>query len=244
MNSRVPYAGRRRLTLCFAFPHRLPGASIVQTSEDLPFYSVGEEIAHSITHGIGFFLSLGGFVALVAAAALHGDFWHITGAAIYGLTMSILYAASTLYHAMPSGRTKRFFQRMDHAAIFLLIAGTYTPFTLVSLRGSWGWTLFGVIWSLALFGIALQIVLPHHSKRLSLALYLAMGWIGVIAIEPLLRSVHPDGLMLLLLGGIAYTVGVIFYAWERLPFNHAVWHLFVLAGSACHFSCVMGYVIQ
>ena len=211
--------------------------------DTLPRYSLGEEIAHATTHGLGLLLSIAGFATLVAAAALRGDAWHVTGAAIFGATLVLLFTASTLYHAITHRGAKRVFQRLDHAAIFLLIAGTYTPFTLVNLRGAWGWTLLGLVWSLAILGIVLQTAAPQRTRRLSLALYLAMGWMVVIAAEPLVKSVHPDGLALLVLGGLIYTLGVVFYAWQRLPYNHAIWHVFVLAGSACHFSCVLGYVI-
>jgi hemolysin III len=204
-------------------------------------YSVGEEVAHALTHGLGLVASIGGLVTLVVAAWLRGDAWHIVGVSIFGTTLVLLYAASTLYHGTRSPRVKRLFQRFDHAAIFLLIAGTYTPFTLVSLRGGWGWTLLAIVWGLAILGILLEVA--GHSRRISVALHLAMGWLLLIAIEPLARSMHPDGLLLLALGGMAYTLGVVFYAWQRLPYNHAVWHLFVMAGSACHFACVLGYVI-
>jgi hemolysin III len=206
-------------------------------------YSLGEEVAHSVTHGLGLLLSLWGLTILVAAASLRGDVWHIVGCSIFGTTLVLLYAASTLYHATPGSRAKNVFQRFDHAAIFLLIAGTYTPFALVSLRGSWGWTLLALVWGLAILGIVLQVTVPSWAKRISVPLYLVMGWLGVVAAEPLARSVHPDGLTLLILGGVTYTLGVIFYAWRRLPYNHAVWHVFVMAGSVCHFSCVLGYVI-
>ena len=206
-----------------------------------PLYSVGEEVAHALTHGLGLVASVGGLVTLVVAAWLRGDAWHIVGVSIFGATLVLLYAASTLYHGIRNPRVKRFFQRLDHAAIFLLIAGTYTPFTLVSLRGGWGWTLLAIVWGLAILGIVLEVAV--HTRRISVALHLAMGWLAVIAAEPLLRSVHPDGLLLLALGGVAYTLGVVFYAWQRLPYHHAVWHLFVMAGSTCHFACVLGYVI-
>ena len=206
-----------------------------------PLYSVGEEVAHALTHGVGLVASVGGLVTLVAAAWLRGDAWHIVGGSIFGTTLVLLYATSTLYHGIRSPRVKRLFQRLDHAAIFLLIAGTYTPFTLVSLRGGWGWTLLAIVWGLAILGIVLEVA--GHTRRVSLALHLAMGWLVVIAAEPLARSMHPDGLLLLALGGMAYTLGVVFYAWQRLPYHHAVWHLFVMAGSACHFTCVLGYVI-
>jgi hemolysin III len=207
-----------------------------------PAYTLGEELVHAITHGLGLVASIVGLAALVIAASLSGDAWHVVGAAIFGTTLVLLYTASTFYHGISAPRAKRVFQRLDHAAIFLLIAGTYTPFTLVSLRGPWGWSLLAVVWSLAILGIALQAWAPNRT-RLYLVLYLAMGWMGVIAWAPLVRTLDPDGLSLLVLGGVAYSVGALFYAWERLPYNHAIWHLFVLAGSACHFSCVLGYVI-
>ncbi len=208
-----------------------------------PRYTVGEEIAHAVTHGVGLVLSIAGLVTLVVMATMRGDAWHILGCAVFGATLVLLYGASTLYHGIRHAHAKRFLQRLDHAAIFLLIAGTFTPFALVSLRGGWGWTLLGLVWSLALLGITLQVVVPAWARYLSVPLPLAMGWLALIALEPLARSLHPDGLALLVAGGAAYTLGVVFYAWRRLPFNHAVWHAFVMVGSACHFSCVLGYVL-
>jgi len=215
----------------------------VQDHARLPLYTVGEEIAHVITHGLGLLLSLAGMAVLMVAAWLRGDAWHLVGCAVFGTTLVLLYAASTLYHGVPSPPAKRVLRKLDHAAVYLLIAGTYTPFTLVTLRGSWGWTLLALVWGLAILGIVLQVALPRRARRPAVPLYLAMGWLIVIALEPLVRSVHSAGLVLLILGGLAYTLGVVFYAWQRLPYNHAVWHVFVLAGSICHFSCVLGYVI-
>jgi hemolysin III len=167
----------------------------------------------------------------------------VVSAAVFGATLVVLYTASTLYHSITHPRAKRVLRFIDHVAIFLLIAGTYTPFTLVSLRGPWGWALFGVVWGLALAGIAGQSQLLHRWTGLSLVLYIAMGWAAVVAAGPLLTAVAPGGLLLLLLGGIAYTAGIAFYAWRRLRYSHAVWHGFVLAGSACHFFAVLFYVI-
>jgi hemolysin III len=206
-------------------------------------YTVGEELAHTLTHGVGLLLSLGGLAALLVAASLRGDAWHVLGCAVFGATLVLLYAASTLYHALRSPRAKRVFQRLDHAAIFALIAGTYTPFTLANLRGSVGWTLLALVWGLAALGISLEATLPGRTRRVSVALHLVMGWLIVVAAEPLVHAVQPDGLVLLVVGGVSYTLGVVFYAWRRLPYHHAIWHLFVLVGSACHFSCVLGYVI-
>jgi len=206
-------------------------------------YSLAEEITHGITHGVGLALSLAGLATLLVAASLRGDAWHLVGCAVFGTTLVLLYAASTLYHSLPRGRAKQVFQRLDHAAIFLLIAGTYTPFALVSLRGTLGWALLAAVWSLAALGIALVTTIPQRVRHVSLVLQLVMGWLAVLALEPLTRALHADGLALLVAGGLAYSLGAVFYAWRRLPYNHAVWHLFVLAGSACHFSCVQGYVI-
>jgi len=208
-----------------------------------PLYTAGEEIAHVVTHGLGLVLSLGGLVVLVVTASLRGNAWHVAGCAIFGATLVLLYAASTLYHGTSGPRAKRVLRQLDRSAVYLLIAGTYTPFTLVNLRGSWGWTLLALVWGLAILGIALQVAIPRRVNRAALLLYLAMGWLIVIALGPLVRSVHSGGLVLLVLGGLTYTLGVVFYAWRRLPYNHAVWHVFVLVGSICHFSCVLGYVI-
>jgi hemolysin III len=215
----------------------------VQDHSRLPFYTLGEEIAHAVTHGVGFVLSVVGLVALVLAASVRGDAWHVVGCAVFGASLVLLYAASTLYHAIRNPGAKQILRRLDHAAIFLLIAGTYTPFTLVNLNGGWGWTLLVVVWGLAILGIALQLTIPRAARRVSVPLYLAMGWLVVVAFGPLVRSVQPEGVVLLVLGGVIYTLGVIFYAWSRLPYSHAVWHVFVLAGSACHVSCVLSYVI-
>jgi len=208
-----------------------------------PCFTLGEEIAHAVTHGLGLVLSIAGVAVLMAAASVRGDAWHVVSCAVFGATLVLLYAASTLYHGVHHRRAKRMLQQLDHAAIFLLIAGSYTPFALVTLRGGWGWTLLALVWGLAVLGIALQVARRSRVSRPLVPIYLVMGWLAVIVIGPLVRSLHSEGLVLLFLGGIAYTLGVVFFAWRRLPYNHAVWHLFVLAGSACHFSCVLGYVI-
>ena len=210
------------------------------TSEE---YSLAEEIAHTVTHGVGILLSIGALVVLVVFSALYGDAWHITSSSIYGATLILLYAASTLYHGISHPRAKPVLRQLDHAAIFLLIAGTYTPFTLVSLRGPWGWTLFGLVWGIALIGVWLELLGPARLRRGSMVLYLGLGWLVVVAIKPMLSAVEPGGLWLLVLGGLSYTVGAIFYAWDRLSFNHAIWHLFVLLGSILHFFSVFFYVL-
>ncbi len=205
-------------------------------------HSLAEEIAHAATHGLGLILSLAGCAALIFFT-WGADPRHVIGAAVFGATLVLLYAASTLYHALPAGRAKDVFQRMDHAAIFLLIAGSYTPFTLVSLRGDWGIGLLATVWALAVVGVVLATALPRRTRRFSVVLCLAMGWLAALAAGPLSRALPAQAIALLVAGGAAYTLGVVFYAWRR-PFNHAVWHVFVLAGSACHFACVLGYVIR
>ncbi len=209
----------------------------------LPRYTVREEIAHSLTHGLGLALSIAGGVTLIAMAGVYGDVRHVVSCTVFVASLILLYAASTLYHGVGHGPAKQFLQKLDHTAIYLLIAGTYTPFTLVSLGGTLGFTLFAAVWGLAGLGIALDLQQPKGARYLSTPLQLAMGWLVVVALEPLASALTPDGFALLVAGGLAYTVGVVFYAWDRLPFNHAVWHVCVLTGSACHFSCVMGYVL-
>ncbi len=206
-------------------------------------YTTAEEIAHGITHGLGALLSVAALTIMVAFATLKGTAWHIVGCSIFGGTLVLMYTASTLYHSIPLERAKRVLRVVDHSAIYLLIAGTYTPFLLVNLRGAWGWTLLGLIWSLAIAGVILKVAGSNRFRSVSLAFYLLMGWLVVIAVKPLLQSVELGGLLLLASGGLAYTVGVVFYAWRRLPYNHAIWHLFVLTGSALHFFAVLFYVV-
>ena len=206
-------------------------------------YTAGEEIANSLTHGVGALLAIAGLSALVTLAVLRGDVWHVVSCSIYGGSMVVLYTASTLYHGVTSPRAKNVLQVFDHAAIFLLIAGTYTPFTLVTLRGPWGWSVFGVVWGLAAAGIFLEIVFSGRWPALSLVLYIAMGWVAVVAVRPLLAALPPGGLVLLLLGGLSYTGGIGFYACKKLPYGHAIWHLFVLAGTVLHFFAILFYVV-
>ncbi|QYZ65496.1 MAG: hemolysin III [Gammaproteobacteria bacterium (ex Lamellibrachia satsuma)] len=206
-------------------------------------YSLGEEIAHAVTHGVGIPLSIAGLVILVTFSSLYGDAWHIISSTVYGVTLILCYTASTLYHGIPLPRAKQLLRQLDHASIFLLIAGTYTPFTLVNLRGPWGWTLFGLVWGIALAGMALELIARKRYKRLSISLYLGLGWLVVIAIQPMLESVGTGGLLLLLAGGLCYSLGVIFYVWKRLAYHHAVWHLFVLGGSIFHFFSILFYVV-
>jgi len=206
-------------------------------------YSVKEEIAHSVTHGIGALMSVIGLVMLIVYSTKYGDAWHIVSSSTYGLTLIALYTSSTLYHSVTIPDLKKVLQRLDHAAIFLLIAGTYTPFTLVNLRGDWGWTLFGMVWSIAIAGMIMELIVKKRYQRISIGLYLGLGWLVMIAIEPMITNVAPGGLILLLVGGLFYSLGVIFYVWKTLVYHHAIWHLFVLAGSASHFFAVFLYVI-
>jgi hemolysin III len=202
-----------------------------------------EELANGITHGIGLALSLVGLVILVTLSVLNGSAWHVAGCTTFGVTLVMLYAASTLYHSLRTPRFKRVLKILDHAAIYLLIAGTYTPFTLVNLRGFWGWTLFGLVWSMSAFGILWKLFHVDRFQIVSTILYLAMGWVAVIAIKPLLAAVPTAGILWLLAGGLFYTVGVLFFAWKRIPYNHAIWHVFVMAGSICHYFAVLFYVL-
>ena len=206
-------------------------------------YSLGEEIAHSVTHGVGILLAITGLTVLVAFAALRGDRWHVVGSAVFGATLVLLYTASTLYHSIPGFRAKKVLQILDHSAIYLLIAGTYTPFALVNLRGSWGWTLLGTLWGLAVLGIVLAAVAPNRFRLLSLILYVAMGWSAVVVAGPMLENIGTGGIALLVAGGLAYTLGIAFYLMHRLPYHHMIWHLMVVAGSVLHYFAVLFYVI-
>ena len=202
-------------------------------------YTVREEIANSVTHGIGILLSIAGMALLIVFATMYGNAWHIVSFSIFGSTLIFLYLASTLYHSLPNPSIKMIFKRIDHSAIFLLIAGTYTPFTLIHMRGAWGWTIFGIIWALALAGIILKIFTVNRFRKSSLILYIAMGWLCVIAFKEMITKIPALSLTLLMIGGIFYTSGVVFYAWKKLPYGHAIWHLFVLSGSTLHFLAVL-----
>lgn len=204
--------------------------------------TLGEEIANGITHGIGAALSLAALVILVVFASLYGDAWRVVSFSIYGATLFILYLASTLYHSFQNKRVKHFFNILDHSSIFLLIAGTYTPITLISMRGPWGWTLFGLIWGMAIIGILSKVFFINRFKMLSVALYIGMGWLILIAVRPMLEMVPAGLIKWIVIGGLCYTFGVIFYAIKRVPYFHFVWHLFVLAGSITHFIGIFFYL--
>ena len=202
-----------------------------------------EEIFNSVTCGIGFCLSVAALVVLVVSASLEGDVWRIVSAGIYGASLVTLFLFSTLYHCTASKKAKRVFEILDHCAIYVLIAGTYTPFALVTLRGSWGWSLFGIVWGLAFFGILFKIVFSVRFRVFSSIVYLLMGWLIVIALLPLSQHLAHRGIAWLAAGGVIYSAGVLFYAWRRLPFSHTIWHFFVLAGCACHFFAVLFFVL-
>ncbi len=209
-----------------------------------PAYTRRDDIASAVTHGLGAILSAAGMGVLLALAVLRGDAWRVVSCSIYGASLLLLYLSSTLYHAFPGPRAKRVFQVIDHSAIYVLIAGTYTPFLLVNLRGGWGWSLFAVVWALTAAGIVFQVFFAGRFRLLHTLIYLGMGWLVVVAARPLLGRVPLAGLVLLLCGGLAYSVGVIFYLVRRLPYHHALWHLFVLAGSVLHYLAVLFTVLR
>jgi hemolysin III len=205
-------------------------------------HSRGEEIANSVSHGLGLVAALVATPFLIGHAARQGDTGFIVGASIFAATMVLLYLASTLYHALPIGHAKRVFRIIEHSAIFLLIAGTYTPFTLGVLRGAWGWTLLGLVWGIAMAGVALKALNRLTHPILTTILYLLMGWLIVIAAQPLSERVPESGLLWLIAGGLAYTIGVVFFAFDsRLRYGHFIWHLFVMAGTTSHYFAVLWY---
>jgi hemolysin III len=206
-------------------------------------YSVGEEIAHSITHGIGAALSVAGLVFLVLKGINSGDPWRLVSGTVYGVSLVLLYTVSTLYHSFPWPRIKKVFQTLDHAAIYVLIAGSYTPFALVTLRGSGGEWMCAILWTIAIAGILSEVLWASRPRWLSVVVYLGMGWLSVVMIKPMLALLAPQGIWLLVAGGLSYTVGTIAYVSKRVPYLHAVWHLFVFAGSLLHFLAIAIYVI-
>lgn len=223
-------------------------AANIQGSESDPMsaaatYTPREELANSLTHGLGIVLSVAGLSLMVTFSTLHGDAWHVTSTAIFGASLIALYTASTLYHSFRAPALKLVLRKFDHAAIFLLIAGTYTPFLLISLRGNWGWSLFGVIWGLAVAGITLKFWFAGRFRVISTLIYLGMGWLVLIVFKPLLLALPTAGVGWLIAGGACYSVGTVFYLAKRLPYHHAVWHLFVLGGSVCHWVAVFYYVV-
>lgn len=213
--------------------------TLVWTSE----YTLGEEIANALTHGAGAVLSAAGMSALIFYAAMGADPWRIASVTVFGITLLLMYLTSTLYHAIPHPKLKDFFRVADHCAIYLLIAGTYTPFLLVSMRGPWGWSLFIFLWSVAVAGCVFKFFFTGRFNKTSTALYLAMGWTVVVALKPMLEMVPQGALIPLAIGGLLYSLGTIFYLWDQLPFNHAIWHVFVLGGSAAHFFAILFWIV-
>ncbi len=202
-------------------------------------HSIPEEIGNSVTHGIGTLLSIAGLVLLVVQAVRFGNAWNVVSYSIFGSTMVLLYLTSTLYHGIQHPGVKALLKKFDHSAIFLLIAGTYTPFLLVSLRGDWGWSLFGIIWGLAICGIVFKFLFIEKFKILSVFLYIIMGWLVVIVFPKIIQNISTSSLTFLIIGGVSYTLGTIFYGWRKLPFAHVIWHFFVLGGTIMHFFAVL-----
>lgn len=205
-------------------------------------YSVGEEIANAVTHGLGVVFSIVALTLMVGAAALRGDGWSLASGIVFGITLLTLYTASTLYHAIPHPGARHIFKVIDHAAIYLLIAGSYTPFCLGPLRAAGGWWLFGIVWGLAVIGVSAEAFWTYRPRWLSAAVYLLMGWLVIFMIKPVSQALPGPGLWLLVSGGLSYTLGTAFYILKRVPYFHAVWHLWVLGGSVCHFLAVLMYV--
>lgn len=204
---------------------------------------IREEIASALTHGLGAVTALGASAVLITLAAIYGDGWQLASAIVFGIALLLLYTASTLYHAIQHPVAKGRLKIFDHCAIYILIAGTYTPFTLIGLRGPWGWGLFTAIWALAVFGVIFKLFYTGRFKKLSTAIYIAMGWLVIVAIKPMWASLDGWTLGWLFAGGVFYTLGTVFYHREQLPYSHAIWHLFVIAGSVCHFVSVTEQIL-
>ena len=215
----------------------------MNSAQQVPEYSVFEEVIHAATHGVGVLLSIAGLSWMLYLSIAAADPWRIVASSIYGATLIALFLASTVYHSMHASRHREIFKLLDHCAIYLLIAGTYTPFLLVAMRTDTGWWLFGTIWALATAGIVKKLWFRHRFPKLALFSYLAMGWLVVVAAPQMAEAIGPNGMAWLVAGGISYSVGAVFYALERMPFNHAVWHVFVLGGGVCHFLGVVWHVL-
>ncbi|WP_413379667.1 PAQR family membrane homeostasis protein TrhA [Alkalihalobacillus sp. 1P02AB] len=206
-------------------------------------FSKSEEIANAITHGIGAILSVAALVLLIVFSSLYGTAWHIVSFTIYGVTMLLLYISSTMLHSLPKGKGKDVFEILDHASIYLFIAGTYTPLMFIVVQGSLGWTIFGIVWGLAITGIVFKAYFVKRYLFVSTLFYIAMGWLVIIAINPIIEGLPTMGLYLLVGGGLSYTIGTVFYMWRGFKFHHAIWHLFVLAGSIMHFLLIFFFVL-
>ncbi|WP_456278704.1 PAQR family membrane homeostasis protein TrhA [Bacillus sp. AK128] len=206
-------------------------------------FTKGEEIANSITHGIGGLLSIAGLVVLIVFSSLYGTAWHVVSFTLFGTTMVLLYTASTLVHSFPPGKVKDFFEILDHSSIYFFIAGTYTPFLFIAVKGWLGWTLFGVVWGLAIGGTIFKSFFVKKYLHMSTLLYVLLGWMIVFAWKPLAENLPGNGLTLLVVGGVLYTLGAIFYVWRGFKYHHAIWHIFVIGGSAAHFFAVLFYLL-
>lgn len=207
-------------------------------------YTLGEEIFNSVTHGVSGLLAIAGTAVLIVFAAICSDAWGVVSSAVYGASLILLYTMSTLYHALTNRRAKSFFRIMDHDTIFFLIAGTYTPITLIPLRGAYGWVLFGVVWGAAILGIVMNSVDLERFRKPSVVCYVAMGWVVVFAIKPMLKSCTPLSLWFLLIGGLCYTGGIIFYAMKSKKYFHSIWHIFTIAGSVFHYFSVLSMIVS
>jgi hemolysin III len=217
-------------------------AETASTGLEIVRQQLREEIANSISHGIAAIFAVIGLVLLLRHATMFQDVWQAVGFSLYGGSLTLVFVSSTIYHAVQHPPLKRVFRILDHCAIFLLIAGTYTPFTIVIIRGTWGWFFFCLIWVASLSGVVLKIGYMDQFQRASKWIYLGMGWFGLVALYPLFEVFSSSGILWLFVGGMLYTVGVVFYVWEKLPFNHFIWHLFVMAGALCHFMAVYNHI--
>jgi len=211
--------------------------------QEIARYTVLEEILNSVTHGAGALVSIAGLVILIVSSSMYGQVSHIASCTVFGISLVLLYTASTLYHSFQKPNIKHILKILDHSCIYVLIAGTYTPFMIVIVRGALGWTMFTIVWSLTILGIIFKAFFVNRFKIISTLAYILMGWLIIFAIKPLFQTLPGSGIAWLVAGGLAYTLGTIFYAWKTLPFNHAVWHLFVLVGSVCHFMAVLFYIV-
>lgn len=223
--------------------HSERGKTMTSKKTFLPSYTLSEELINSISHGIGAGLSVAALVLCIVQAAVNGSVWGVVGASIYGASLVMLYCMSTLYHAITNKTARKVFRVFDHTSIFFLIAGTYTPITLVTLNGALGWVIFGIVWTAAVLGIVLNSISVEKFKKFSMICYVAMGWAIVIGMKQIIEKMPRNGFIFLLIGGILYTVGIIFYALKKYRYMHSVWHIFVLAGSICQFFCVYLYVL-
>ncbi|MDC3417410.1 PAQR family membrane homeostasis protein TrhA [Aquibacillus salsiterrae] len=206
-------------------------------------FTKGEEVANAITHGVGALLSIVGLVVLIVSSTLYGTAWHVVSFTVFGATMLILYTSSTMVHALPPGKAKDLFEIFDHSSIYLFIAGTYTPFTFLAIKGALGWTLFGIVWGLAIGGTVFKVFFVKKYLFTSTILYVVMGWLIVFGWNQIVDNVARNGVILLVLGGAFYTIGALFYVWRGFKYHHAIWHLFVIAGTIAHFFCVLIYLL-